>query len=57
MEDYQITFGEMADKLKLSKQTLTRKMNGSTDWTYQEIVVLSELFHIQDPVNFFYNKE
>jgi hypothetical protein len=57
MEEYQITFGELADKLNISKQTLTRKMNGSTDWTYQEMSVLSEILHIQDPMNFFYNKE
>lgn len=54
MEEYQITFGELANKLNISKQTLTRKMNGSTDWTYQEMIGLSEIFHIQDPSDFFY---
>ncbi len=56
MEEYQITFGELANKLNISKQTLTRKMNGSTDWTYQEMIDLSEIFHIQDPSDFFYAK-
>ncbi len=54
MEEYHINFGELAEKLSVSKQTLTRKIKGSTDWTYSEIIVLTELFHIKDPQDFFY---
>ncbi len=57
MKDCTVTFGELAERLNISKQTLTRKINGSTDWTYQEIAILTELFHIQDPVDFFYHNE
>ena len=50
-----IEFAELAEKLSISKQTLTRKLNGKTDWTYQEMMILSELFHIEDPAEFFYS--
>lgn len=54
MNDYNISFKDLATKLKVSNQTLTRKMNGSTDWTYTEIIILAELFHIDKPQDFFF---
>ncbi len=55
MEEYPINFGELAEKLGVSKQTLTRKIKGSTDWTYSEIILLTELFNIEDPQSFFFD--
>jgi plasmid maintenance system antidote protein VapI len=55
IEEHNIHFGELAQKLNVSKQTLTRKLNGSTDWTYAEIVILTELFNIKDPQSFFFD--
>jgi len=55
MIEYKISFRELAQKLKVSNQTLTRKVKGTTEWTYAEIVSLTELFHIEDPQSFFYD--
>ncbi len=54
-EEKNITFGELAVKLNISKQTLTKKMNKTLDWTYQEMLTLTELFEIADPAEYFYN--
>jgi plasmid maintenance system antidote protein VapI len=56
MEEYKINFRELAGKLKLDNHTLTRKITGATDWTFAEIMILAELFHIEDPQSFFYDK-
>ena len=54
LNEYNISFRELAQKLNVSNQTLTRKINGSTDWTYAEIIIVAELFHIEDPQSFFF---
>lgn len=54
MKDQKISFNELAAKLNVNNQTITRKLNGSTDWTYAEIMILTELFHIEDPQSFFF---
>lgn len=56
MEEYYITFGELATRLGISKQTLTRKLRGLTDWTYPEIMLLTQIFNIENPKNFFFEK-
>lgn len=56
MEEYYITFGELATRLGISKQTLTRKLRGLTDWTYPEIMLLTQIFNIENPENFFFEK-
>lgn len=56
MKEQNISFKELAAKLKVSNQTITRKINGTTDWTYSEIMILSELFGIKDPGSFFYDE-
>lgn len=56
MEEYKISFSELAVKLKLSNHTLTKKFTGALDWTFSEIMILSELFHIENPQSFFYDK-
>lgn len=48
---------ELATKLNINNKTITRKINGSTDWTYEEIIILSELFNIKDPQSFFFDKK
>lgn len=55
LNENKISFRELAQKLSVSNQTLTRKMSGTTEWTFPEITILTELFHIEDPQNFFYN--
>lgn len=52
--EYQITFQDLAKKLNLSNHTLTKKVNGSIDFTFSEMMLLSQLFHIEDIQGFFY---
>lgn len=54
MEEYYVTFGELATRLGISKQTLTRKMKGTTDWTYSEMMLIAQIFNIQDVEGFFF---
>lgn len=54
-EEKNISFGELAEKLNISKQTLTKKINKKLDWTYQEMLTLTELFSIDNPADYFYN--
>ena len=48
MEEYYVTFGELATRLGISKQTLTRKIRGTTDWTYSEMMLVAQIFNIKD---------
>lgn len=54
MAEYYVTFEELSIRLGVSKQTLTRKMKGLTDWTYTEMMLLVQIFNIQDPEAFFF---
>lgn len=54
MASYYITFGELAVRLGVSKQTLTRKLKGQTEWTYKEMMLLAQIFNIEDVENFFF---
>lgn len=54
MEQYNVTFGQLAEELGISKQTLTKKVQGKMDWTYPEMMKLAELFEIKDPQSFFF---
>ena len=54
LEEYKISFGELAEALGISKQTLTKKVTGNMDWTYPEMTKLMEMFHIDDPQEFFF---
>lgn len=54
LEEYKISFGELAEALGISKQTLTKKVTGNMDWTYPEMAKLMEIFHIVDPQEFFF---
>jgi plasmid maintenance system antidote protein VapI len=55
LNEYKISYPELARKLNVSNHTLTRKVNGSTEWTYSDIMILAKLFHIEDPQSFFYD--
>lgn len=54
MEQYNVTFAELAEELGISKQTLTKKVQGNMDWTYPEMMKLMKLFEITDPQSFFF---
>lgn len=54
MAEYYVTFGELATRLGISKQTLTRKLKGTTDWTYPEMMLLTQIFNIEDTASFFF---
>ena len=56
MEAQNVTFEELSTKLGIGKQTLTRKINGTTDWTYPEMMLLAQIFNIEDPESFFFGK-
>ncbi len=57
MEEYYTNFGEIAIRLGISKQTLTRKIKGTTDWTYGEMMTLAQIFNIEDPLKFFFGEK
>lgn len=57
MKQYYVTFDEMAVRLSVSKQTLTRKLKGTTDWTYPEMMLLAQIFNIENPAEFFFQIE
>lgn len=54
MEEYHVTFGEVANLLGISKQTLTKKVQGTLDWTFPEMTKLIQLFEIKDPESYFF---
>lgn len=54
MQEYDVSFGLLAEILGISKQTLTKKVSGNMDWTYPEMTKLIELFRIEDPQSFFF---
>lgn len=54
MEQQNITFGELAKTLGVSKQTLTRKFKGSTEWTYPEMMTLAQVLKIEEVGAFFF---
>lgn len=54
MQEYYVTFDELAIRLGVSKQTLTRKLKGLMDWTYPEMMLLIQIFNIEDPEGFFF---
>lgn len=51
---HEVSFETLARELNVDKRTLTRKFNGKTDWTYQEMMILSELLEIDDIEAFFF---
>lgn len=54
MQEYYVTFDELAIRLGISKQTLTRKMKGTTDWTYPEMMLIAQIFNLSDIEAFFF---
>lgn len=54
MQEYYVSFEELAIRLGVSKQTLTRKLKGLMDWTYPEMMLLIQIFNIEDPESFFF---
>ena len=55
LEEYKMTFGELADLLGISKQTLTKKVTSNMDFTFAEMAKLTEVFGIENPQEFFFN--
>ncbi|MGL4343762.1 MAG: hypothetical protein ACRCTE_01055 [Cellulosilyticaceae bacterium] len=51
---HEINFDTLSRELNVGKRTLTRKFKGETDWTYQEMMILAELFEIEDVEAFFF---
>ena len=56
MKEFYVPFDELAMRLGISKRTLTRKMKGETEWTYKEMMCLTQIFNIQDPQAFFFGE-
>lgn len=56
MKAFYVPFDELALRLGISKRTLTRKMKGTTDWTYNEMMLLAQIFNIEDPQAFFFGE-
>ncbi|MDO5521950.1 MAG: helix-turn-helix transcriptional regulator [bacterium] len=55
MQEYNVSFGELSKTLGISKQTLTKKVQGTMDWTFPEMEKLIALFHIEDAQEFFFS--
>lgn len=56
MQEKNMSFNELATHFTISKQTLTQKLNGTHDWTFPEMMILSKLLGIDDPQGFFFDK-
>ena len=56
MQAFYVPFDELAIRLGVSKRTLTRKMKGETEWTYKEMMLLAQIFNIEDPATFFFEQ-
>lgn len=55
MQEKGVSFSELSTYFTCSKQTLTRKINGTLEWTYNEMVILSDVLGIVDLADFFFN--
>lgn len=49
MIEKSMTFDDLHSHFQMSKQTLTKKINGSLEWTFPEIMILCKVFEIEDP--------
>jgi lambda repressor-like predicted transcriptional regulator len=54
MKEKGISFSELSTHFTFSKQTLTRKINGTLEWTYTDMMILADVFGIQDVEGFFF---
>ncbi len=48
MEEYRVMFEELATRLGVSKQTFTRKVKGTRDWTYPEMILQAQILNVED---------
>lgn len=55
MVEQNISFEELANQLTVSKQTLTKKMKGMLDFTYEEMMIVARILEIADPGEFFFS--
>lgn len=56
MREKSISFNMLHSHFKMSKQTLTKKLNGTLEWTFPELMVLCQVFEIENPESFFNKK-
>lgn len=52
MQQRNMTFQDLASHFTFSKQTLTKKLNGTLEWTFPEIMTLAKVFEIEDVQDF-----
>jgi len=57
MIDKQVSFNTLASHFLCSKQTLTKKINGTLEWTYPEMMILGEVLGIEDLTAFFFSHQ
>lgn len=55
LDNKNMKFHDFSKNFTISKQTLTKKLNGTLDWTFEEVLILTKVFEIEDPATFFYN--
>lgn len=48
------TLGELADFIGIDRSTLSRKVNGQTEWTRSEIQKTCEFLHLTSPKLIFF---
>lgn len=55
VESSNLTLSKVADSLGITLHELIIKIVNNLDFLSQEMVILSEILHLENPYNFFYN--
>ena len=53
MTEARISQAKMAEYLEISPQSLNSKLNGRNSFTLEEVIKISEILHLKDPVDIF----
>lgn len=54
MTEARISQAKMAEYLEISPQSLNSKLNGRNSFTLEEVIKISEILHLKDPVDIFF---
>ena len=55
MKKNHVSFGEMCDKLGISRSAFYRKCNGKSEFTQSEIQTIVDFLRLESPVGIFFN--
>lgn len=54
MTEARISQAKMAEYLGITPQSLNSKLNGRNSFTLEEVIKISEILHLKDPVDIFF---